>query len=72
MNTLTLMVDFRDVVSVLHAARLIKASRIFVAVQKEGVSVKRRVGRRVGAEVGVYLFFFFFLSFFFLKIAVLG
>ena len=28
------MADFRDVVSVLPAARLIKASRIFVALQK--------------------------------------
>ena len=28
------MADFRDVVSVLPAARLIKASRIFVAEQK--------------------------------------
>ena len=28
------MADFRDVVSVLPAARLIKASRIFMAVQK--------------------------------------
>ena len=33
-NIFSSMADFRDVVSVLLAARLIKASRIFVAVQK--------------------------------------
>ena len=33
-NIFSSMADFRDAVSVLPAARLIKASRIFVAVQK--------------------------------------
>ena len=33
-NIFSSMADFRDVVSVLLAARLIKASKIFVAVQK--------------------------------------
>ena len=33
-NIFSSMADFRDVVSVLPAARLIKASRIFVALQK--------------------------------------
>ena len=34
------MADFRDVVSVLPAARLIKASRIFEALQKANSTVK--------------------------------
>ena len=33
-NIFSSVADFRDVVSVLPAARLIKASRIFVALQK--------------------------------------
>ena len=33
-NTFSSMANFRDVVSVLPAAQLIKASRIFVALQK--------------------------------------
>ena len=36
------MADFRDVVSVLPAARLIKASRIFEALQKADSTVKNQ------------------------------
>ena len=36
------MADFRDVVSVLPAARLIKASRIFEALQKANSTVKNQ------------------------------
>ena len=36
-NIFSSMANFRDVVSVLPAARLIKAIRIFVALQKSGI-----------------------------------
>ena len=41
-NIFSSMADFRDVVSVLPAARLIKASRIFEALQKANSTVKNQ------------------------------
>ena len=41
-NIFSSMADFRDVASVLPAARLIKASRIFEALQKANSTVKNQ------------------------------